>query len=484
MLKTDKKSEVMVDVCNFEEFFAAKALYPVGIDTYQRPYVWDKSKVQELLKDLSDYLMDKSSVPYYMGSILLHQNDKKQRLFIIDGQQRLTTLSILYFVLNDRLIDEEKMTMQYDSPISIQNIKKVQEYLDEVKDEWKDCSSFLFSHIQCTFITTFSEDLAFTFFDTQNNRGLKLNSTDLLKAFHLRAIKSEELQVRCADNWERVQGYDKVMGQQKDFTAELFQLFLWRARSWRGQRMIKLGDDDDVLTEFMKNTIESNDDVSVPLYPNFNNAFGQSLHSKGEKEYKLKLVNKEMSKKAYYPFTIRQPISKGLGFFLFSEKYADLLHLLFFEKVSDREILAFRDFYHQVWKSTSIYLKELFLLSTSMYFDQFRSKKLFEFALWLDHVLGDIRMQKDYVFKVAPLKFLKESENNMLDIISHAFRPEEVINFLTDCSKGITGYQKEVEIGKGVQGRYKQRVLTYYGKKDFAHKESWINHIFIEGKIK
>ncbi|WP_084780262.1 DUF262 domain-containing protein [Bacillus massilinigeriensis] len=79
---------------------------PVGIDTYQRPYVWDENKIQELLQDLEDYLEPKGNVPYYMRTILIHQNDDQQKLYIIDGQQRLTTLNILYYELNKRLINE------------------------------------------------------------------------------------------------------------------------------------------------------------------------------------------------------------------------------------------------------------------------------------------------------------------------------------------------------------------------------------------
>jgi hypothetical protein len=97
-------------------------------------------------------------------------------------------------------------------------------------------------------------------------------------------------------------------------------------------------------------------------------------------------------------------------------------------------------------------------------------------------------LDKRYIFKEAAVKFLKENEYNLLDVISQAFRTQEVVRFLKDLSKDISIYQNEFEkeqiaIGKGVQGIYKKNVLKYYDKKMFDQKESWINHDFIAGKL-
>ena len=100
MSESSSIQNVEVAVFSFEEFFTQKAIYPVGIDSYQRPYVWGKSKILELIKDLREYLENPNGLQYYMGNILLHQHNEKQKLFIIDGQQRLTTLCTLYYVLD------------------------------------------------------------------------------------------------------------------------------------------------------------------------------------------------------------------------------------------------------------------------------------------------------------------------------------------------------------------------------------------------
>jgi len=81
-----------------------------AIDYYQREYKWATKQVQELLDDLSskfrddyDLSHDRSEVEkyghYFLGSIII--SDKEGQKFIIDGQQRLTTLTLLLIFLHN-----------------------------------------------------------------------------------------------------------------------------------------------------------------------------------------------------------------------------------------------------------------------------------------------------------------------------------------------------------------------------------------------
>ena len=102
---------------------------------------------------------------------------------VIDGQQRLTALSVLQHELAGSLPAHCELT--YRNPVSIRNVKETQARLKG------GCGlTSILDRICFTVITVSSEDLAFTFFDTQNNRGVPLNATDLLKAYHLRAISA------------------------------------------------------------------------------------------------------------------------------------------------------------------------------------------------------------------------------------------------------------------------------------------------------
>lgn len=71
--------------------------YKIEIPPYQRPYVWDNKKVEQLLIDWNEFIdsdfTDNSW--YYMGSIIIHINEDEKVLNIVDGQQRLTTLLII-----------------------------------------------------------------------------------------------------------------------------------------------------------------------------------------------------------------------------------------------------------------------------------------------------------------------------------------------------------------------------------------------------
>lgn len=78
----------------------------LSVPVYQRPYAWEESNVQELLQDLGD-AMRESTPEYFLGSIVIAQSSEESRPEVVDGQQRLATVTILlaairdYFFLNN-----------------------------------------------------------------------------------------------------------------------------------------------------------------------------------------------------------------------------------------------------------------------------------------------------------------------------------------------------------------------------------------------
>lgn len=494
------KEQVQVEVNSFNDFMNNLA-FPIAIDSYQRPYVWTENQIEALVTDLEKYLDETRGLSYYMGSILLHEgvdSEGKEKLFIIDGQQRVTTLTILYYVLYQKLPNLSKMDLSYNSPLSIKQIHLAKKIFEKEKhiSKLKTLKEKLFENIHFTVIKTYSEDLAFTFFDTQNNRGVKLAATDLLKAYHLRAINNsfKSLQVSCAQKWEEIQTSKTAFSNRDDFVAELFEKFIWRSRSWKGQNTLDRENDDAILEGFQKPTIETENN-SVPLYSNVNNQLANLLEVDENNQYRLRtnavLLTQDSS---HLPFTLRQPISKGLGFFLFTQKYASLIQKLLQNNLlsSEYEIKAFRVFYEEVFEHISIYLKELFLLCVVVYYDKHGSSRLLEFTLWMDHLLGAIRLEKHYIFWQAPLIFLKENPQNLLDVVSTSFIPSEPIEYMKQLSKSISAYEKETfSVAKGVQGRYKKYLLLYYKKPTddksesnaLADKLDWITDEFINGKL-
>lgn len=474
---------IRVDVHTFRKL--CKMSYPLALDSYQRPYVWDRIKLEQLVDDLLEFQKQEGAgSDYYMGTLLLHRNRERESLFVIDGQQRLTTLCILYHVLRKRP-PPRQMAFKYGSSISVQNIKNARAIL-EGKATGR-LRADLLNRLQFTVIEVSSEDLAFTFFDTQNNRGVPLKPTDLLKAFHLRAIKTdngkrgEALQANCARRWEAVQvcGKDGKRRPEHDFALELFHTYLWRARNWRGQKAIERETHNEILATFQYQSIPTSTVTEVPLYPGVNNKLATSLTLHPNEEHRLTLPSLNITgSAASLPFSLRHPIHQGVGFFLYAEKYATLLNWLLHDDAVDEEVILFRSFYDLVVATLSPYLRELYKLAALMYVDQFGSSQLLRFGLWLDHVLGAIRLQKAYVFDRAPLRYLMDKELNLLDVISGAYRPEEVIDFLRADDMATLVYKsksiRKVVRGKGVQGRYLDALLSYYGKDSLQDKACWV----------
>ena len=88
-----------------------------AIDYYQREYKWQTKHVSELLDDLADKFLqsydlkhERSAVEryghYFLGSIII--SDKNGHKFVIDGQQRLTSLTLVLIYLHRRLSDAEQ----------------------------------------------------------------------------------------------------------------------------------------------------------------------------------------------------------------------------------------------------------------------------------------------------------------------------------------------------------------------------------------
>src|SRR6266498_3029361 len=88
-----------------------------SIDYYQREYKWQQKQVIELLDDLAAKFLEshehgneRSEVAdyghYFVGSIIVSNKDGQK--FIIDGQQRLTTLTLLLIFLQRELQDVEQ----------------------------------------------------------------------------------------------------------------------------------------------------------------------------------------------------------------------------------------------------------------------------------------------------------------------------------------------------------------------------------------
>ena len=75
--------------------------YDFWIPDYQRPYAWEVEQARQLLDDLVDAVDRDDDEPYFLGSMVLVKRDGAANSEVIDGQQRLTTLTILLAIVRD-----------------------------------------------------------------------------------------------------------------------------------------------------------------------------------------------------------------------------------------------------------------------------------------------------------------------------------------------------------------------------------------------
>jgi hypothetical protein len=467
---------------------------PLLLDNYQRPYVWNADKANQLLWDLRDHAhAHGSNVFYYMGTLLLHQPDKKDGngrniLNVIDGQQRLTTLALLHRAIHGEL--PEPIEFQFRSTISHRHIREVNQVIRDTVSCDDETLQTLLDNLTFTVVAVNQEDLAFTLFDTQNSRGVPLATTDLLKAFHLRAIggsqsvrgevrrdrdhpcRQEHIQKACAQSWEKLQISEEANMSEgsEDFAPDLFHYYLWRARNWRGQHTLTRETRDQILESFQKRAVPSERMELVPLYPAPGNRLARwlTLDSSGD----VRIATGEFrltDDPAELPFSLRQPVHKGLGFFLYTARYAALTRRLFRDTPVSEGLVKYRGFLTDVASGNSPYLRQLHRLAVLMYYDQFGEEKLLQFAWALEYVLGAIRLTKQRVFQRSAMKYLEEARLNLLDVIAGAYRPEEVFQFLMrpehrvgDDHQLKDAYADGRPDGNGIQARYYDQLWSYF----------------------
>ena len=74
--------------------------YVFRIPDYQRPYAWTTEQARDLFDDLTSFMAAapgdvEDMPPYFLGSIVLIKSDTSPNADVVDGQQRLTTLTLL-----------------------------------------------------------------------------------------------------------------------------------------------------------------------------------------------------------------------------------------------------------------------------------------------------------------------------------------------------------------------------------------------------
>ncbi|MCW9698163.1 DUF262 domain-containing protein [Avibacterium sp. 20-129] len=207
----------------------------LNLPDYQRPYKWETRHVRQLLNDLLNHF--KQNQRYRIGTVVLHQqNDGENN--IVDGQQRLTTLTLL---LNNLELGKEKLCLlnqEYPHTISQKNLRQnyqfIKDFLKEntdIKQDQDKFKKYILSTCEMVCVELDNLDEAFQFFDSQNARGKALETYDLLKAYHLRAMQGKPASSihQCVSAWEEAALADKdAPNLHKIINQMLFRLRVWQ----------------------------------------------------------------------------------------------------------------------------------------------------------------------------------------------------------------------------------------------------------------
>lgn len=252
------------------DLFSVKKKYVVP--RFQREYSWTKEKVSELWDDIvSNISINEDGSykheEYFIGSLVLVGDDKSIEMQIVDGQQRLTTLTILLSALCQKFVEIGKKNLaesiyenyiagkddeghyyfklENETPkpffqIAIQHIEKKPESPSSEEEKtllnsYDDFYSYIsleslkknFGHtpvddnlyesllkairdqivkyLKVIFITVGEEDEAYTIFETLNARGMDLSFVDLIKNKIFKSLKKSHPDDSAKTKWKKLQ---------------------------------------------------------------------------------------------------------------------------------------------------------------------------------------------------------------------------------------------------------------------------------------
>jgi uncharacterized protein with ParB-like and HNH nuclease domain len=295
------------------------------VDYFQREYKWEDKHIEQLVSDLTSAFLNEYQPThqrkevakynsYYLGPFVVSINDGQRS--IIDGQQRLTTLTLLLIYINnlqkvlgisekiESLIFSEKYgeksfniqveerrkcleslfnTGEYDpkpdddeSTINMANRYRdiANSFPEEIKGEvLPPFIDWLKYNVVLVEIIAYSDENAYTIFETMNDRGLNLSPTEMLKGFllskfsdfkgrqkanefwkkemqGLQAFDSKDEDQRFFQSWLRSQYADTIRPGKAGSKNEDFEKIGTRFHSWVRENLDKVGLEESKPTTF------------------------------------------------------------------------------------------------------------------------------------------------------------------------------------------------------------------------------------------
>ncbi|MCM1142873.1 MAG: DUF262 domain-containing protein, partial [Muribaculum sp.] len=222
----DTAEDVSVRIMNLKELMS----YNLTLPDYQREYCWEDQNITELWQNLTKIQDGK---PFHLGTVILH--DYQNSYGIIDGQQRLVTLSIMLFAMGyDGYLP--LLNERYESTDAQEHIANCKYIVQGLVSKEKNVSELvrrLVENISFAVLTVNEAnlDLAYTFFSNQNSKGVPLSDFDLLKAHHLRFIPNDGQAEHMAIKWNKLTMLPPIF-KEKNALYRTLGTHIYRLRRW------------------------------------------------------------------------------------------------------------------------------------------------------------------------------------------------------------------------------------------------------------
>ena len=225
--KFDDEEEVCLKTMSLKVLFDLKLTIP----DYQRIYCWNDNNIKTLWNNLKEM---PEGLDYHLGAIILQCQDDGYD--IIDGQQRLVTLTLILRALGYEG-NMPLLLQRFKSQEACDNISNAKYVIQEIKgwdcDENNLMLNNILSHLTFSVLLLKSNnlDLAYTFFSNQNSRGVRLSDYDILKAHHLRFLITNDSQAEhLARRWNTIS--QDTDSDNEPFIHKTLGLYLFRIRKW------------------------------------------------------------------------------------------------------------------------------------------------------------------------------------------------------------------------------------------------------------
>lgn len=396
--------EVCLSMCSLGKLFGNNLVIP----DYQRNYCWEDKQVKALWESLKEIPHESE---YHLGTIIL-QKDQNGNYAVIDGQQRLVTLTLiareLHYQGSMPLLKQKFLSE--NSKKHVANSRWLIKHLASRSYDETLCSRIINKLIFTVLILKESRlDLAYTFFSNENSKGVPLSDYDLLKAHHLRYIFIEKQAEHLASRWN-----DMIENEYSSLEKTL-AIHLFRLRKWMRGKNFNPKERFCVKEEFTSALI-------IPEIPPF-----------GEQ------------------FDFYEKIQGGSHFFAYAEHFVRKFQ--HFSGIHQVKVLWNHLECETHWKYASIIETLLF-----GYYLKFGEQYLTEALFCISIYMAQHRYENSHAYEYKIREYANNSEIVMM--IDQASSPTF---FLAECISSVKKSGRDVE-EQGIAMRFYQRLQDMFSE--------------------